>query len=341
MFDENVICPISGEILEVADDHLICPSGQRYAISEGVPLLFVDESGASSPNAVSEPSGGGRVTRAVQDFYEDAPFPNYNSFDSLSTFVRQADAGMGRLLRKQIPLNANVLEVGCGTGQLSNYLAATTLSRVYAADMTLASLRLGRGFAQKNGIEGIRFVQMNLFMPAIRPQSMDVVISNGVLHHTYDTQKAFSSICRLVKPGGHVIIGLYNRFGRLRTDLRRWLLRAFGDSVLALDPQLRRIGSPEKRRAWIRDQYYHPQEREHSIAEVMGWFEAEGFSFVSSIPKIIGAFSEDEPLFRPQNPGSTIDRVVAEMSMLVSTAGGEGGLFVCVGRRVPGGQAIA
>jgi 2-polyprenyl-3-methyl-5-hydroxy-6-metoxy-1,4-benzoquinol methylase len=84
------------------------------------------------------------VTHAVRDFYEDAPFPNYNGFDSLAAFVNRANAGIfARLMREQMPLNANVLEVGCGTGQLSCYLAATTLSRVYASDMTLASLTSG------------------------------------------------------------------------------------------------------------------------------------------------------------------------------------------------------
>jgi len=45
-------------------------------------------------------------------------------------------------------------------------------------------------------------VQMNLFHPAIVPESMDIVIADGVLHHTHDTKAAFKSIFRLVKPSG-------------------------------------------------------------------------------------------------------------------------------------------
>jgi 2-polyprenyl-3-methyl-5-hydroxy-6-metoxy-1,4-benzoquinol methylase len=326
-FDENIVCPATGAPLEAAGDELVSSAGPRYRLAEGIPLLFVDEP-AGGPKPAAD-----AVTHSVQDFYEDAPFPNYNSFDTLATFVRQADAGFPRLLRNQLPLNANVLEVGCGTAQLSNYLAATTLSRVYASDMTLASLRMGHEFARRNMIDSVRFVQMNLFMPAIRPQSMDVVISNGVLHHTYDTRKAFGSVARLVKPGGYIIVGLYNRIGRLRTDARRMLVKALGERALVLDPQLRRNLSPERRRAWIRDQYFHPQERKHSISEVVRWFAEEGFSFVSSIPKIIGELKEDENLFAPSSPGGAFDRLIAEIGMLASTAGGEGGLFVCVGRR--------
>ncbi|MCH7774630.1 MAG: methyltransferase domain-containing protein [Bacteroidetes bacterium] len=128
---------------------------------------------------------------------------------------------------------------------------------------------------------------MNLFHPAIAKQSMDVVISNGVLHHTVDTRAAFHSIARLVKPGGHIIVGLYNKIGRLRTDLRRQLYKLFGESVLFLDPHLRKDHSPEKRRAWIQDQYCHPEEHKHTISEVLAWFDETGIQFVSSIPKTL------------------------------------------------------
>ncbi len=300
--DDNVVCPVTGEMLQAAGDRLAAPSGRQYAVSDGIPLLFVDEDGAAAKAAMPDERAA-PVTHAVQDFYEDAPFPNYNSFDNLPAFVRRADVSVfARLLRNQIPHNSNVLEIGCGT-------------------------------AMRTGIGGVRFIHMNLFVPAIRPGSMDVVISNGVLHHTYDTRKAFASIGRLVKPGGYVVLGLYNGIGRLRTDLRRVLVKAFGDRALVLDPHLRKELSAEKRRAWIRDQYFHPQERKHSISEVLGWLAEDGFSFVSSIPKIIGTFRDDEPIFKPQSPGTAFDRRVAEVAMLLSHSGGEGGVFICIGQR--------
>ena len=339
IFDENIVCPVTGEVLKVADGDLIAANaGRRYAFKDEIPLLFVEEAGTQATAADS----ADRVTQAVQGFYEDAPFPNYNSFDKLATFVERANQGVfARLLREQIPMNANVLEVGCGTGQLSNFLAATTVSRVYATDMTLPSLQLGRGFADRNGIHGVRFVQMNLFAPAIRPESMDIVITNGVLHHTHDTRKAFERVSRLVKPGGCIVVGLYNHIGRLRTDFRRVLVKVFGERVLFLDPHLRSEMSPEKRRAWIRDQYHHPQERKHSISEVIEWFDAAGFSFVSSIPKIVGTFAGNERLFESRSRGTSFDRYAAEIGMLFSHFGGEGGLFICIGRRNHGTTAAS
>ncbi len=331
--DENVVCPVNGGPLRREGAELVSSSGRRYQIDDGLPLLFVDENldhGDTSDTCRT-------ITHNVQDFYEDAPFPNYNSFDNVSVFVERARQGIfARLLYEQIPANSHVLEVGCGTGQLSNFLAATTMSRVYATDMTRASLRLGQKFARDNKIGGIEFLQMNLFRPCIRPFSMDVVISNGVLHHTYNTKRAFLSISRLVKPGGYIIVGLYNRIGRLRTDCRRLMLRVFGETVLLFDPHLRKDLSPDKRRAWIKDQYHHPSERKHTMSETLEWFDEAEFDFISSIPKIHGEFSLEEQLFARQQPGSPLDRKMTEIEMLFSHYGGEGGLYIMIGQRRAG-----
>jgi len=328
--DENVVCPVNGDPLHREGAELVSSSGRRYQIDDGLPLLFVDENlddGDTSGTFTA-------VTHNVQDFYEDAPFPNYNSFDNVSVFVELARQGIfARLLSEQIPPNSRVLEIGCGTGQLSNFLAATTMSRVYATDMTKASLRLGQKFARDNRVGGIEFLQMNLFRPCIRPDSMDIVISNGVLHHTYNTRKAFLSISRLVRTGGYIIIGLYNRIGRLRTDFRRSMLRVLGETVLVLDPHLRKDLLPEKRRAWIKDQYHHPSERKHTMSETLEWFDEAGFDFISSIPKIHGEFSLEEQLFARQQPGSPLDRKMTEIEMLFSHYGGEGGLYIMIGQR--------
>jgi SAM-dependent methyltransferase len=327
--DSRLVSPQSGQDLLFTEDALVTADGnERYSIESGILRLFLEEQVAGA-----EGRNRDAITRTVQTFYEETPFPNYNDFDTLESFVQRAVEGVfANLLSQQIPINAKVLEVGCGTGQLSNYLAATTMAHIYAADMSIASLRLGQEFAARHDIPGITYLQMNLFRPPIRPDSMDIVISNGVLHHTADTRRAFLSIGRLVKPGGHIIIGLYNRIGRLRTVVRRKLYTLFGEKVLALDPYLRGNLAAEKRRAWIKDQYFHPQERSHTLSEVLGWFQQAGFAFVSSIPKICGQLSAKERLFEPQNPGSPIERFGAELEMIFSH-GGEGGLFIIIGRR--------
>ncbi len=322
--DERVlVCPVTGETLEPVDGEWVSEGGRKYAVDDGIVRTFVEVDGTAAS-----------ATDTVQSFYEEAPFPNYNDFDTISSFVKQAEQGIfARMLKEQIPVGSTILEVGCGTGQLSNYLAATSLNRVYGADMTLHSLQLGSRFAKANDISRVKFVQMNLFRPSIRPASIDVLITNGVLHHTQDTREALLSIAPLVKPGGYFIVGLYNQIGRLRTDFRRHLYKVFGDRMLFMDPHLRGELSPDKRRAWVRDQYLHPVERKHTMTEVLEWFEEAGLSFVSSIPGILKPFDASTRLFEDTSPGSNIDRTMAEFSMLFSSYGGEGGLYIMIGRK--------
>ncbi len=117
-----------------------------------------------------------------------------------------------------------MLEVGCGTGQLTNFLGISC-RRVIGADLCLNSLRLGERFRREHDLDRVQFVQMNLFRPCFKPEQFDVILCNGVLHHTSDPYGGFRGLLPLLKPGGHIVIGLYNRYGRLMTDTRRRIFR--------------------------------------------------------------------------------------------------------------------
>jgi SAM-dependent methyltransferase len=278
-----------------------------------------------------------RTTETVRAFYEANPFPNYDDLDTRESLVEKAGRGIfARLLTEQIPAGARVLEAGCGTGQLSNFLGMRWNLKVYGADLCQHSLRLANEFRTRTGIQNAAFVQMNLFHPVFPPASFDIVISNGVLHHTADPYGAFRSIATLVKPGGYILVGLYNHIGRLPTDFRRLLIRVFGDGARLLDSHLRNKNyNDARKRAWFMDQYKHPRESKHSFSEVIGWYEANGFDFVSSIPRIDGGvFGPEEKLFSPHSKGTALSRLTTELAMLL-TGGADGALFIVIGRKRP------
>ena len=79
-FDQNVVCPITGEELILDGNKLTTADGNhRYDISEHIPQLFVAAESASNV-------GSSKITKKVQNFYTDAPFPNYNEFDDIRFF---------------------------------------------------------------------------------------------------------------------------------------------------------------------------------------------------------------------------------------------------------------
>jgi SAM-dependent methyltransferase len=162
------------------------------------------------------------------------------------------------------------------------------------------------------------------------------VLCNGVLHHTADPFGGFVSISRLVKPGGHIVIGLYNTYGRLFTDTRRQLFRLTGGKARWIDPVLRRSGlSTGKRKAWFADQYQHPHESKHDFGEVLEWFRKVGFDFVRGVP----ALRPDDDglsgagLFEPQAPGTPLEHAIVQASEIFAAGQKEGGFFIMIARK--------
>ena len=278
------------------------------------------------------------VTSIVKDFYEETPFPNYDDMDSRETLRKKARLGVfARILDEQIPSDALVLDAGSGTGQLTNFLGMDWRRRVIGADVCMNSLKLAKDFRDRFGIVNADFLQMNLYRPPFADASMDVIISNGVLHHTADPEGGFRAILTKLKPGGYILVGLYNWLGRLPTLWRRRLIEVFGDRMAPLDRRLRgeRLNTG-RWAAWFRDQYRHPHESKHSMDEVLGWFERNGVEYLSSIPSIGDVeFDENEPIFASHSPGTRLDRLSTEIEMLLS-GGTDGGLYIMIGRKALG-----
>ncbi len=275
------------------------------------------------------------ITDVIKSFYEENPFPNYEDLDSIWSLRRKAEKGIfARLLEDQIPHRTRMLEVGCGTGQLSNFLAMSERT-VFATDICLNSLKLGQNFKEKNKIDNVTFLQMDLFKPVFKLDSFDLVICNGVLHHTGDPFLGFQLISKLVKKGGFIIVGLYNTYGRIFTKIRGFIFKFSGDRFKFLDPRLRdKSLSYMRKYIWFMDQYKNPHESTHTIGEVLSWFDRTGFEFINSIPKSMAleSFSPKEELFKANPRGTRLDRFFIQLKMLLSGSR-EGGLFIMIGRK--------
>jgi SAM-dependent methyltransferase len=318
-------CPATGEPLVAGDEEFVS-RGRRYQVEDGIPRLFVP---------VDPTMADDDVTELVKAFYEETPFPNYADDETPAGLVAKARANLLlSALDAQLPTRAVVLEAGCGTGQLTNFLGLSPGRRVFGGDICLNSLGLANRFRRKHAIANAAFLQMNLFRPPFRDDSFDLVICNGVLHHTGDAHAGFAALLGKVKPGGFILVGLYNRWARLPTLWRRWAFARFGSIAHGLDRRLAAGRLNEGRwQAWFRDQYQHPHETRHSLGEVLGWFDAAGVEFVASLPPADGSFfAGDIPLFTPQPRGTRAGRAAVEARMLLA-GGSHGGVFVMVGQK--------
>ena len=271
---------------------------------------------------------------AVRRFYQQAPFPGYPPRDSLQALRKRAErSAFARLLDRAIPGDARIVEVGCGTGQMSLYLARAD-RLVIAADLTQASLLLGAQAARRFGLARVRFVETDLRQAGLKEGAFDVVYSSGVLHHTPDPRASFARLATLARPGGMIVLGVYNAFARVPSRLRRVVARLSGFRVVPFDPVLReRGGETARREAWIRDQYQHPEEHRHTLAEVQSWFTENGVEYVRSYPSAVLG-DEPDDLFAPAEDDWTVEGWLAQLGWMW-TLGPEGGLFFTIGRRAP------
>jgi len=291
--------------------------GARYQAPGGIPNLRLQTDARSD---------------TVRRFYEYAPFPGYPARDSLTWLRARAERSeFARLLDRAIPGDARILEMGCGTGQMSLYLARADRI-VIGADLTRASLLLGAAAARRFGLDRVQFVETDLNRPSLKAGSFDVVYSSGVLHHTPDPRASFARIAKLARPGGMIVVGLYNAYARIPLRLRRLIARLSGYRWIPFDPVLRdRENEPERREAWFCDQYRHPEEHRHTLTEVQGWFVENDVEYMRSYPSaIIGEDQED--LLARSTDNWQFEGWLAQLGW-IRTLGREGGLFVTVGQR--------
>lgn len=311
---------MSGDFLEL----LACPA------CEGT--LGTDWS-CSACGAAYEAAGGiadlrlpgDARTEVVRNFYEEAPFPGYPPRDSLEWLRARAERSeFARMLDRAIPGDARVLDLGCGTGQMTLHLARAN-RLIVGADLTRASLQLGAAAARRFGLDRVQFVETDLHRPGLRKGAFDVVYSSGVLHHTPDPRAAFQRLALLARPGGMIIVGLYNAFARIPFRLRR-LLGLVSDRVLH-----DRRTEPQRREAWFRDQYQHPEEHCHTLAEVQEWFAENGIEYVRAYPSAL-LENDSKDLFALDPDNWRVEGWLAQIGW-IGAIGYEGGLFVTVGRR--------
>ena len=319
---------------------LACPSCRKSLRADALGALHCDACRVAYPTtngvtalriAAPEDAVGSRV----RGFYAAAPFPNYPPRDSWSALRLRAERSQwAQTLDRAIAPDARVLELGCGTGQMALYLARADRF-VVGADFTRASLELAAAAARRYGTTRVQFVETDLHSPGLAEGAFDVVYCSGVLHHTPDPAAAFARIAPLVRPGGVLVVGLYNVYARLPHRLRRTIARLCGFRFIPFDPVLRdRQAEPARRQAWLRDQYHHPEEHRHTVAEVRRWFARAGLTFCRTVPESLVAVEPppDEALFSPAEDDWGFEALLAQLGWVRSIAA-EGGLFMSIGRR--------
>ena len=118
-----------------------------------------------------------------------------------------------------------VLDAGCGSGKFSAAIARFGAARVIGMDIGEKGLEFARHQSRKADYgERLDYRYGSLLDIPLESGFVDVVWSNGVIHHTLGYERCIEEFARVLKPGGALYLYVNGRFGLfelLQDTLRR------------------------------------------------------------------------------------------------------------------------
>jgi ubiquinone/menaquinone biosynthesis C-methylase UbiE len=130
---------------------------------------------------------------------------------------------LGHIRRESV-----VLEVGCGTGRFAIALWELTNSRIVGLDVSPGMLNTAK---TKPSAANIEWIEAHAETIPYAGKAFDCVFMVFAMHHFQDKRRALEEICRVLKPGGRLVIATASH-GMLQKEI-----------VFRIFPELLRIES--------------------------------------------------------------------------------------------------
>ena len=114
----------------------------------------------------------------------------------------------GSLDELEVRQGETVLDLGCGRGEDTIEAAKRTGPDGMAVglDLTEAMIKKAAELAAEAGLQNVFFVQGDIECLPFRDNRFDGVMSNCVINHAKDKNRAYREILRVLRPGGRLVV---------------------------------------------------------------------------------------------------------------------------------------
>lgn len=167
----------------------------------------------------------------VRDFYNKHPFPGPYTAQMVKEYE-----GQNRyisFISKAITHSRNVLDAGCGTGFISNYLAKIYPTKKFTAVDFADSIYYADKVKKQLKISNLEFIKQDLIRFETK-KNFDTIICQGVLHHIPDFKQVLLRLKTMMSGNGIFIIGLYHPWGKA---LQKWMPNNYHNKTLEIDQE--------------------------------------------------------------------------------------------------------
>lgn len=160
-----------------------------------------------------------------------SPVGTKEFFDEVTAYRYSLEPHLPEVVKFERWSGCRVLEAGCGIGTDGAQFAEAGAAYI-GLDASAPALALARQRFALDGLAG-EFVRGSVTTLPFADATFDLVFSHGVIHHVVDTDRAVEEFCRVLKPGGTVLVMVYNRWS-LNYYVTIMLLRRFFVVLLAV-----------------------------------------------------------------------------------------------------------
>lgn len=214
----------------------------------------------------------------IKEFYDNLTFPGLYSEQDITAiedyliYERYLDFIQANNIK-------TLLDIGCGTGYVTNIIAYHCPNiQIVAVDFSDA-INHGKLIAKKLGIKNVKWIQKD-FHEFESDTTFDLVLSNGSIHHMPKFDQALDKAKNLTHK--FMMIGLYNKYGK-------WMQRKIRPKFVTECFEI--------------DQLKIPFELSFTDRQVRSYFR--GWSFLKVTPSIFGLGVDFFSLFRGKWGGFT------------------------------------